>query len=129
MSSEEKICRQINNTYLDLIANNVINYSDLFINHIANEGTGSKNPHINRIMAFRGKRCRDMGTQAGFPDYIVCWRNGGVGFQEVKTIKGKLTKNQKEILDILDEQGFNIAVPRSCNEFFDNIKDWSGLNI
>ena len=129
MQTEEQICRQINKTYEDLLAHNIITENDLFINHVANEGSGSSNPHINRIMAFRGKRCRDMGTKKGFPDYTISWMNRGMGYQEVKSINGRLTDDQKRILNIKKAQGFPTAVPRSCNEFFDNIKTWSGLNI
>jgi len=129
MQTEEQICRQINKTYEDLLAHNIITENDLFINHVANEGSGSSNPHINRVMAFRGKRCREMGTKRGFPDYIISWMDKGMGYQEVKNSTGRLTKYQKIILSILDSQGFPTAVPRSCNEFFDNIKTWSGLNI
>ena len=67
-----------------------------------------------------GKLMKDLGTQAGFPDYQVMVAKGGFHglFLEFKTNKNRLTANQKFRMEALRGQGYACAVVRSVDQAF-----------
>lgn len=62
-----------------------------------------------------GARRKRLGTLAGFPDLIVI-HAGRIGFLEVKTLKGRLTKVQKELHGLLASNLASVFVVRSVPE-------------
>jgi hypothetical protein len=68
------------------------------------------------------------GVLSGVPDlFLAVPRNGYHGyFLEGKTDDGKLTSNQKEVIEALKKQGFKVDVFRSFDEFTTLIKQYLG---
>lgn len=56
------------------------------------------------------------GMSSGFPDVLCVWPGGGVAFIEFKTPKGRVTENQNDWHEWLDENGHRVAVARSPEE-------------
>lgn len=69
--------------------------------HVANE---------RKTNVVRGKLLKDMGVQAGFPDYMIFGSNGNASFFEVKVKKGRLRDNQKIWLNKLQNLGYKVGV-------------------
>jgi len=68
-------------------------------------------------------KLKKMGLCAGWPDLellvpIDYWFNPAWGplYMEVKNEKGKLTKNQKQVLELLDKAGGHVSVVRSIDD-------------
>jgi len=77
----------------------------------------------NRITNKYGKtyspeavRLKKKGTRAGFPDLCVISANH-IFFVEMKSEKGKLSENQKEVIAIIDKLGFKTYVVNSLELF------------
>lgn len=75
--------------------------------------------HGWRVSHFRAARTRDgrtitpvAGDGAGFPDLVLCHRERGVLFRELKTDRGRLRDTQVDWLDDLDAAGADASVWR-----------------
>lgn len=78
------------------------------------------------------KRLKAEGTKAGVPDiHLPVARNGFHGlYIEMKKQKGgKLSKDQKEWLKALSDQGHYVAVCKGCDAAIEVIKDYLEGNL
>ncbi len=89
-------------------------YPQAVIHHSANERKGQA----------AGKRAKDMGQLAGFPDLIVM-RQGHVWCFEVKKKSGKVSKEQKACGEIIERNQFRWAVVRSVEDVQACVAEWS----
>ena len=71
-------------------------------------------------------RARRTGYSKGFPDlFIYEARNGYHGLAlEIKTIKGRATKEQKEWIESLNERGYKAAVVKGLPEILNCIDSY-----
>ncbi len=76
------------------------------INELAGGGQGAR---------IRMARSKKMGLRSGVSD-LVAFPKGRVVFLEVKTPKGRLSKNQREFRDIVLALGLEYYVVRSVDE-------------
>lgn len=93
-----------------------IQYPKILLHHSPNGGKRNK---------FEAEKFRLMGTRSGFPDiFIVVAKRGYHGlFIEMKTDTGSLTKNQKEVHELMKSEGYYVVVAKSFEEFC-MIEDW-----
>ena len=76
---------------------------------------------------------RDEGVKSGIPDLCVIMPGGFAYFLEVKrpkngkTAKGRLTDNQKQMIELLDDIGCPTAVVYSVADVIGQLIDW-GFN-
>ena len=89
-------------------------YPKAVIHHSANERKGEA----------AGKRAKDMGQLAGFPDLIVM-HEGHAWFFEVKAEGGRLSTEQKFFASDIERNGFRWACVRSVEDVEDAIEEWS----
>lgn len=87
------------------------------IHHSPNGGKRSKS---------EGKKFKDMGTVAGFPDLLVCIGNSQYHalFIEMKSKKGRLRESQKAYHEMLREQGYKVVVCHSDLTAIKEISDY-----
>ena len=71
----------------------------------------------------RGAMLKRMGLVAGWPDLQIIHKGMYYGL-EVKTEKGKVSENQKAIHDSLKKQGAKVAVVRTPEQAWIQIKEW-----
>jgi len=83
--------------------------------HIVNEG--------KRSMRY-GATQKAMGLLSGVPDFCFVW-NGKVNFCELKTGTGRLSENQKNIINVWGGQNINVEIIKSLIEF----KAWFELRM
>ena len=102
-----------------------VKYSDRklveFIHHSPNGGLRSGR---------EGAKFRDMGTKAGYPDLILdIARKGYHGLRiELKRSKGgKVSAEQKQRLQLLNNEGYLAVVCKGYDEALDAIKDYMGI--
>ena len=77
--------------------------------------------------AFTGAQMKALGVKPGFPDLILPVRRGFAGLaMEMKADDGRVSKEQDEWLQELDEQGWHCAVCRSADEARHQIMDYLG---
>ena len=71
-------------------------------------------------------RFKAMGTRKGFPDlFLALPCNGYHGaFFELKSEKGKLSKEQEVFLALLEKQGYKTFVTRSYEDFDNQLKEY-----
>ena len=61
-------------------------------------------------------QARREGAAWGFPDVLAFWRGGGVAVIEFKTATGKVSENQAEWIERLNDMGIPAAVMRDADE-------------
>lgn len=72
-----------------------------------------------------GNKLKALGVKPGFPDLILPARRGFVGLAiEMKAPGGRVSTEQAEWMQELDEQGWYCAVCRSANEARRQIMDY-----
>lgn len=71
-----------------------------------------------------GKRKREAGQVAGFPD-VVCVTYRGVLFFEVKAEGGRMSEAQKDIRRRIEAMGHRYAVVRSVDDVRESLTEWS----
>lgn len=86
-------------------------------------------PNESKRSAAYGAKLKRMGLSPGFPDlFIPQARNGSHGlFIELKTATGKVSKEQKEWLALLREEGYTAYICRGFNSAVAAINEY--LNI
>lgn len=91
-------------------------------------------PNGQNIGARRGARLRSMGLRAGYPDLQLCMpkidTQGALRpglFVEMKTQRGRLSTEQKEVKELLESQGYLVEVCRSSEEAIEVIKSYVAL--
>jgi len=92
---------------------------DNIVHHSANEGVrgGVRG-------ALDGKRRKEMGQVAGFPDILVLTYRGALFF-EVKAEGGRVDASQKAVHEALQKMGYRVAVVRSVDDVEEALNDWS----
>lgn len=69
---------------------------------------------------------RAMGMQVGFPDIFIAVPRGGYHglFVEMKTPKGRVSKEQTEMLSLLEDQGYKTAIARGVVPFMKVVNEY-----
>lgn len=67
------------------------------------------------------------GVRAGFPDLILCTPGGRIGFWEVKTAAGRLSRAQTAMIERLRGMGFRCAVIRSVEDAHEELTRGLGV--
>ncbi|MDE1971419.1 MAG: VRR-NUC domain-containing protein [Patescibacteria group bacterium] len=88
-------------------------------------------PNGGKRSAREGQKFKDMGTQAGFPDFhVYVPRNGFHGlFIELKSKKGVVSACQKIVLARLESFGYKTAVCYGFDEAKLVLIDYMGISI
>lgn len=83
-------------------------------------------PNGGKRSASEAARFKAMGTRKGFPDlFLALPCNGYHGaFFELKSEKGKLSKEQEVYLALLETQGYKTYVTRGYEEFDKQLKEY-----
>lgn len=83
--------------------------------------------------AIQGKREKDMGAMAGWPDLMIFGTTSLVGYMheapfawfiEVKAAKGRVRETQTDVHDRLRDIGFKVGVARSIDDARALCKRW-----
>lgn len=74
------------------------------------------------------KHHKNMGYMKGQPDLIILY-GGNVYFVELKTTKGKQSKEQKELATLMKEQGYTYLIWRSLDDCINFLKRGKDENI
>jgi hypothetical protein len=88
------------------------------IHHSPNEGVRG-----GRAGAIDGKRRKEMGQLAGFPDIFIMLGDRCF-FVEVKAEGNGLTKDQRAFRDHCKAQGVPFAVCRSIDDAAETLREW-----
>lgn len=94
-----------------------LQYPNILVHHSPNGG---------RRDAREGARFKAMGTLAGFPDLFIPYPNkffNGL-FIELKSDKGVLSDNQKEVLSYLSGQNYICYVCRNIDNFIEVVNNY-----
>jgi len=83
-------------------------------------------PNAGKMPAWVGARFNKEGRRKGFPDLILpVQRHGFAGlFIELKTTKGKPSKEQGDWLDFLNQQGYMAVVCKGQQAAIDTITSY-----
>lgn len=74
-------------------------------------------PNGTYIASHAGRsKARREGLSSGFPDVLCFWRGKGVAAIEFKAAKGRISENQTEWLDRLNELGVPATIMRDADE-------------
>lgn len=89
----------------------------LLLHHSPNGGKRSES---------EAARFKAMGTRKGFPDLILALPCNGYhgAFFELKSEKGKLSKEQEVYLALLKKQGYKTFETRSYDDFDNQLKEY-----
>lgn len=89
----------------------------LLLHHSPNGGKRSES---------EAARFKAMGTRKGFPDLILALPCNGYhgAFFELKSEKGKTSKEQRDYLALLKKQGYKTFVTRSYEDFDKQLKEY-----
>ena len=89
----------------------------LLLHHLPNGGKRSES---------EAARFKAMGTRKGFPDlFLALPCNGYHGaFFELKSEKGKTSKEQRDYLVLLDKMGYKTFVTRSYEDFDKQLQEY-----
>lgn len=98
---------------------------------------GMQYPHYQRLIhhspnedAYKhARRAHAMGMQVGFPDIFIAVPRGAYHglFVELKTPKGRLSDEQKEMLRLLATQGYLAVVARGTVPFMGVVNKYMNL--
>ena len=81
--------------------------------HIANE---------RKVTPVEGARLKAKGVVAGVPDYVLNYA-GKTYYFELKTAKGTLSYSQKKVHAAKKQQGLEVFILRSFEEYLETIKN------
>lgn len=100
-------------------------HPDVRVVHVPNGGKRPQRQNKRgQWFSPEGARLKRLGARAGFPDLILIWPERRVGFFEVKTPAGNLTKEQREWRDLLKGLGFPWALVRSSDDALLHMRQW-----
>lgn len=91
-------------------------YSQLFF-HIPNGGKRN---------IIEAKKFKDLGVVAGVPDLFLCVARHGYNgfFIEMKAQKGRLSENQKEIIEKLRKENYKVSIINNLDLFIYEISNY-----
>jgi hypothetical protein len=69
-------------------------------------------------------KLKRMGVKPGWPDFLFISPHGTLYMMEVKSTEGRLTQEQKTLMEKCIERGVEFAVVRSCDDAADLITAW-----
>lgn len=98
-----------------------------YIHHSPNGGQRIKRQNSKGDWyCLEGARLKDMGTQKGYPDLLMDIAKGGFhGLRiELKSSDGELSPDQKERLNVLNEEGFCAVASFGIEETIGFIEDY-----
>jgi hypothetical protein len=72
-------------------------------------------PNAAKRSQWAAQRAKREGMATGFPDILCFWKGPGVAAIEFKTATGKLSENQVEWLDRLEDIGIPVTVSRDAD--------------
>lgn len=83
-------------------------------------------PNGGKRSAIEAARFKAMGTRKGFPDLILALPCNGYhgAFFELKSEKGKTSKEQEVYLALLEKRGYKAFVTRSYEDFDNQLKEY-----
>ena len=83
-------------------------------------------PNGGRRTALEGRRFKEMGTRAGFPDLQLCFPNRRFHglFIELKSKTGRQQPSQRKMQALLERAGYFYKVVRDFNQFRECIRDY-----
>lgn len=73
-------------------------------------------PNAAKRTPWAARQAKLEGLATGFPDCMCIWAGGGICFLEFKTAKGRLSANQAEWIERLDDRGHKVSVVRSIED-------------
>ena len=80
-------------------------------------------PNAARRSRWAAAQAKKEGLAKGFPDVVCLWPGGGIAFVEFKAPKGRVSIDQAEWHEWLDDSGHRIAVARSADEAIAFLRD------
>lgn len=83
-------------------------------------------PNGGKRSAIEAARFKAMGTRKGFPDLILALPCNGYhgAYFELKSEKGKTSKEQEVYLALLKKMGYKTFVTRSYEDFDNQLKEY-----
>lgn len=100
-----------------------LQYRDRLIYHV---------PNGERRDAITGARLKRSGVVAGVPDLVIPYATGSYShlYIELKAgTTGRLSQNQKEVIEQLRSGGACVVVARSIDDFIFAVRDYFGENM
>lgn len=82
-------------------------------------------PNGGRRSITEGRRFKMLGVVAGFPDLILCPGNGRTYLLEIKSPTGRVSPEQRDVMDRLHHLGVEGAVVRSVDDVRLALKAWN----
>ena len=79
-------------------------------------------PNAAKRSLWAARQAKLEGLATGFPDCMCIWPGAGICFLEFKTAKGRLSENQAEWIERLDDRGHRVAVVRSVDDAIDFLR-------
>jgi len=70
------------------------------------------------------RRAKREGMKAGFPDLMVLWPNGGIGFIEFKVPGGRVSESQAEWIQRLWSLGHCAGIAYSIEDAIGFLRSW-----
>ena len=77
--------------------------------------------NVGLFKTFHGDRIVDAGPPKGWPDLEIFDTNGHIIFCETKAKYGRLSDDQKRIHALLRGRNFEVIVPKSLENFIEEI--------
>lgn len=95
--------------------------SSVWCHSVPNEAAGriSSKRQLNRLVQLKAA-----GLTAGVADLVVWWPVG-IGYVEVKTVKGRLSENQRAFRDLCASRGIPYDVVRSVDDAMQVLDNYS----
>lgn len=99
-------------------------YSNILIHH--SPSGGRRTVRINnkgQKYCPEGSRFKKMGVQPGFPDLQILISKRGFNnlFIELKSKTGKVSKEQKQVIEYLAQNGSYVAIINSFDDFVEKV--------
>lgn len=70
-------------------------------------------PNAGKRSQWAAAQAKKEGLAKGFPDVVCLWPGAGIAFVEFKDAKGRVSIDQTEWHEWLDESGHRVAVART----------------